>query len=160
MQRLLRMVTLGTVLALVLPVIRLSAQATDPLIGTWELNLAKSKYSPGPAPKSQTRTYEVARQAVKFSAKGVDAEGKPTLAHYTASYDGKDYPIIGNPDAETMSLKRIDSFTAEATLKKAGKVVITTRRVISQDGKVMTLTSKGTNAKGETLNNVLVFDKR
>ena len=160
MQRLLRMVALGAVLAVVLPVSGLSAQAADPVIGTWELNLAKSKYSPGPPPKSQTRTYEVAGQAVKFSAKGVDAEGKPTLVQYTASYDGKDYPITGNPDAETISLKRIDSFTAESTLKKAGKVVITTRRVISKDGKVMTLTSKGTNAKGETLNNMLVFDKR
>jgi hypothetical protein len=138
----------------------LLAQAADPLIGTWELNVAKSKFSPGPAAKSQTRIYEAAGEGVKYTARGIAADGKPTLVQYTASYDGKDYPITGQPDAETISLKKIDAYTTEATQKRAGKVVITVRREISKDGKTMTVTSKGTNAKGQALENVLVFDRK
>ena len=160
MKRLLRMITLGAVLAAVLPVASLSAQAADPVNGTWELNLAKSKFDPGPAPKSQARTYKVDEKNVTMISKGVDAEGKPTLVEYTGSYDGKDYAFTGNPNADTISLKRIDDFTIEATTKKAGKVITTGTRVISKDGKVMTITQKGTNAKGETINNTLVFDKQ
>src|SRR5215470_17760684 len=70
---------------------------TDPFIGTWKLNLAKSKYSPGPSPKSQTVTHEAVGQGVKFTAKGTDAEGKPIDFQFTANYDGKDYPVTGNP---------------------------------------------------------------
>ena len=160
MQRLLRTVTVGAVITVMLPAIQLWAQAADPLNGTWELNLAKSKYDPGPAPKKQTRTYEVAGDTVKYTAKGIDAAGKPTLVEHKATYDGKDYPLTGSPEADTISLKRIDGSTSEATLKKAGKVVTVNTRVVSKDGKVMTVTGKGTNAKGEKVNNVLVFDKR
>jgi hypothetical protein len=90
----------------------------------------------------------------------LSAEGKPTQVEYTASYDGKDYPMTGNPAADTISLKRIDDVTTEATLKKAGKVVVTGTRVISRDGKQMTFTNRGTNAKGEKVNSTWVFDKR
>ena len=170
-----------------LPVGQAWAQSSDPAIGKWELNLAKSQFHPGPAPRAQTRTYEILAAVrklrvagvdaegkaivvefpvpygtgvVRMTAKEIDAEGKPTLMEYTAIYDGKDYPFIGNPNADTISLKRIDDFTVEATTKKAGKVVSTGRRVISTDGKVMTIAFKGTNAKGQTVNNTLVFDKR
>ena len=159
MQPFSRLVVPGT-LAIALAVIAQPAHAADQVIGTWELNLAKSKYSPGPAPKSQTRTYEAAGDAVKYTAKGVDSEGKPTLVEYTASYDGKDYPITGSPDADTISLKRIDDFTSEATQKRAGKVVLSVRRVVSKDGKVLTATAKGTNAKGQAIDNVVVFDRK
>lgn len=125
MKRLVKMVALSAVLALASMGTRLDAQGADPVIGTWELNVAKSTYHPGPAPKSQTRTYEAAGQAVKYTGKGVDAEGKDTLAEYTAGYDGKDVPMTGSPDADMISLKKIDARTAQATLKKGGKVVIT-----------------------------------
>ena len=160
MKRLLRMLTLGAVITMMLPVSHLLAQTADPVIGTWELNLAKSKYDPGPAPKSQTRTYEAVGESLKVSIEGVTAEGKETHTDYTGKYDGKDFPVSGNPDADTMSLKRIDDSTAEATLKKAGKVVINSTRLISKDGKVMTVKTKGTNAKGGAFNNTLVFDKQ
>lgn len=156
----LRMVTVGAVLAVVLPAIRLSAQVADPVLGTWELNPAKSRYSPGPPPKSEMRTYEASGQGVKLTVKGLDADGKPTLVQYTANYDGKDYPVTGSQNFDTIVLKRIDAFTLEATLKKAGKVVQTTTRVISKDGKTMTFTVKGTNANGQPFNNVLLWDKR
>jgi hypothetical protein len=159
MRTFLRTVALGTVLAS-LGIVYLAAQAADPLIGTWELNIAKSKYGSGPAPKSETRTYVVAGQDTKATSKGVDADGKPTSAQWTVNYDGKDRPATGNPDLDALSLKRIDPFTSEFTQKKAGKVVATGTRVISKDGKVMTITTKGTNAKGQPFNDVEVFDKR
>jgi hypothetical protein len=97
---------------------------------------------------------------VKYTLKGIDAEGKPTLVQYTAKYDGKDYPVTGAQDFDAIALKRVDAVTAQATLKKGGKVTQTTTRVVSKDGKTLTLTTTGTNAKGQAVNNVLVFDKR
>jgi len=160
MQPLVRALAFGAVLTLGFPTMRLSAQATDPASGTWELNLAKSKFSPGPPPKSQTRRFEVTGADVKYTLKGIDAEGKPTLVQYTAKYDGKDYPVSGSQDFDAISLKRVDAGTAQATLKKGGKVIQTATRVVSKDGKTLTLTTIGTNAKGQAVNNVLVFDKR
>jgi len=155
----LRAVTVGIVAILMLGM-ELPAQSADPVVGTWKLNVAKSKFSPGPAPKSETRTYAVAGQDIKGTAKGVDSSGKPTASEWTMNYDGKDRPFVGSQDADTLSLKRVDASSAEFTQKKAGKVVITGTRSISQDGKVMTITSKGTNAGGQAISNVQVFEKR
>lgn len=108
------------------------AQAqNDAVIGTWKLNVAKSKYDPGPAPKGSTLTLEVAGDGIKVAAKGQDAEGKPTGTQYTAKYDGKDYPVAltGSQDYDSLVLKRIDAFKAEGTRKKGGKVVQTYTRV-------------------------------
>ena len=135
-------------------------QASDPVIGTWELNSAKSKFSPGTAPKSETRAYVAAGSEIKASSKGVGVDGKPWASLWTVAYDGKEHPETGNPDADSLLVKRIDAFTTEFTEKKAGKVVITGTRVISRDGKVMTLTSKGTNAKGQAIDEVVVYDKK
>lgn len=156
--KLLRAAALGILLSL--SGIESVAQGTDPLVGTWDLNVAKSRYLPGPAPKSESRTYVVAGQDIKATSKGVDATGKPTTGEWTINYDGRDRPQTGNADADALSLKRLDAYTVEGTQKKAGKVVLTGTRTISQDGKVMTITSKGTNAKGQTVDDVLVFEKR
>lgn len=159
MQPIFRMVALGIVLAVGSPVL-LPAQAADPASGTWELNLAKSKFTPGPPPKSQTRTWEISEQSVKYTMKGVDAQGKPALVQYAASYDGKDYPITGTPDSDMISFTRVDATTVQFTQKRAGKVVITGTRVVSKDGKVLTVTSSGTNAAGQSTSSVMVFEKR
>src|SRR5262245_2152867 len=133
---------------------------TDPIIGTWKLNLAKSKLSPGPPPKSQTLTYEAVGQGVKVTVKGTDAEGKPIDIQSTANYDGKDYPVTGNPNWDTVARKRIDAYTMEITRKKAGKVVSTGTIVVSKDGKTQTLKEKGVNAKGEKFSNTVVYEKQ
>jgi hypothetical protein len=133
---------------------------TDPIIGTWKLNLAKSKLIPGPPPKSQTLTYEAAGQGVKVTVKGTDAEGKPIDSQFTANYDGKDYPVTGNPGWDTITWKRIDAYKSESTRKKAGKVVVTATRVVSKDGKTLTLTEEGVTAKGEKFRNTVVYDKQ
>ena len=160
MKRLGRMVALAAVLAVGFLSLDLLAQATDPLIGTWELNLAKSKYNPGPPPRSQTRIYEVVGQGVKVTAKSVSADGKPAVVQSTFSFDNKEYPLVGSTAVDTQAVKRIDSFTWENTLRKAGKVVQSVTGVISKDGKTMTITYKGTDAQGRTNSDVMVFDRR
>ena len=156
-----RTATLGLILAAAIVfIISLPVQASDPLAGTWELNLAKSKYSPGPPPQSETRTYEVTGQQEKMIAKGIGAQGTPTLFQFTANCDGKDYPYEGWPRADTISLTPVDPFTATWTMKKAGEVVVTGTRVISKDGKMMTISVKSPEGKGPSVENVQVFDKR
>lgn len=142
--------------------VELAAQGSDadPVVGKWELNVAKSKYTPGPAPKSETRTYVVAGQVINASSKGVDGTGKPTAASWTLNYDGKYRPETGYPNADELSVKRVNASSTEFTQKRAGKVVITGTRTISPDGKVMTITYKGTDASGQSINNVEVFEKR
>ena len=95
-----------------------------------------------------------------MSTEGVGPDGKPTKTGYTANFDGKDVPLTGSPIADMTSIKRVDARTTERTDKKDGKVVMTLRRVVAQDGKTMTVTTKGTNAEGKPTNNVLVFEKQ
>ena len=153
-----RAVTIAAILGTAIAVV--SAQATNPRMGTWKLNLAKSKYNPGPAPKSQTLTIESSGESEKVTSEITGADGARTVIVYTAAYDSKDYPVTGSNVADTVSLKRIDARTSERTDKKGGKVVQTFRRVVSSDGKTMTVTIKGTNDKGQAMNNVVVFDKQ
>ena len=160
MRQLFRALSFGAVLTLSCSIMTLWAQAADPASGTWELNLAKSKFTPGPAPKSMTRTIEVTGDELKYTTKGVGAEGQPTLVEFTAKYDGKDYPVTGAPDYDAVSLKRINAATVAGSLKKSGKVVYTVRRVVSKDGTRTTITVKGKNAKGQRVTVVQVFDKR
>ena len=138
----------------------LIAQAPEPMAGTWELNVAKSKFTPGPLPKSQTRTYEVAGQQIKSVQKGVDAEGKPTLVQFTANFDGKDYPYTGSPDFDTLAMTRVDKSTISFTQKRAGKVALKGTTTVSKDGRTMTISGKGTNVKGQAMDVMFVFDKR
>ncbi len=135
------------------------AQTPDPVIGAWKINLAKSKYSPGPAPKSLTLTYTAAGQGVKVVVDGVGGDGSKTHFEYTANYDGKDYPVTGNPDADTAALKRVSATTVEIANKKGGKPTTASTRVLSADGKTLTVTTMGTDAQGQKVNNVQVFEK-
>jgi hypothetical protein len=138
-----------------------SAQAADPLLGTWKLDVAESKFSPGPPPKSITVTFEQAGEGVKVTADAVGADGKATHTTYTGNYDGKDYPVTGSgTGADTVSLKRVDARTTERTDKKGGKVVMTFTRTVSSDGKLLTVTIKGTNRKGQTVNDVVMLAKQ
>jgi hypothetical protein len=137
----------------------LGAQA-DPAIGTWKLNVAKSKYVPGPMPKSNVITIAAAGSGYHVTAKGEDAAGKPTSIDYTVTSDGKDSPVKGAPAYDTTSLKRIDANTTEQIRKKEGKSVQTATRKISADGKTMTVTTRGKDEAGRTLNTVAVYDRQ
>jgi len=157
-----RRATLGLILATAaITIISLSAQAGDPLTGTWDLNLAKSTFSSNvPAPKSQTRTYEATGQQDKMTGEIIYADGNRVTLQYTANLDGKDYPFEGWAMADTISLTPVDTLTTTYTQKKEGKVVGGGTRVISKDGKTMTISFKGTDPKGQPMEFILVFDKR
>jgi opacity protein-like surface antigen len=155
-----RTLLVGTVLAIGGMAVASAASATDPIIGTWKLNLAKSKFSPGPAPKSHTRTYTATADGIELTFDSVAADGTTSSGKSSYKYDGKDYPITGSSDFDTVALKRTDANTVESTQKKAGKTVGTTMRTVSKDGKVMTLKLSGKNAKGVAYDNVMVFDKQ
>jgi len=137
----------------------LGAQA-DPAVGTWKLNTAKSKYVPGPMPKSNVVTIAAAGGGYHVTAKGEDAAGKPTSIDYTVTFDGKDAPVKGTPAYDTTSLKRTDANTTEQLRKKEGKTVQTATRKISADGKTMTVTTRGKDEAGRTLNTVAVYDRQ
>jgi hypothetical protein len=149
----------GALVASLMVVVVLFAQ-TDPRIGSWKLNPEKSKYDPGPAPKSDSRRYEATPDGTRATVITTPASGSPTTVTYTAKLDGRDYPISGSPTFDTIAIRRVDDHTAEVTLKKGGKVVQTSKSVISQDGKTMTNTISGTDSSGQPVHNVLVFDKQ
>ena len=136
-----------------------AATAADPVFGTWKLNVAQSKFSPGPALKSQTRTYKDSAGSVAMSFSQVSADGKESAGASTFKYDGKEYPITGSPDYDTLVLKAVNDHTIESSQKRAGKVVGTSTRTVAKDGKTMTLVSKGTSATGVAFDNTLVFDR-
>ena len=140
---------------------RLSAQS-NPSVGNWKLNVAKSTYSPGPAPKSTSAKIEAAGDGVKNTTEGVAADGSRIAYSYTGNYDGKPLHIAGTgPNgSDTITLKRVDQYTFESTMTKAGKIVETTRTVYSKDGKLRTITAKGTSESGKAMNNVTVYERQ
>jgi hypothetical protein len=147
-------------LAIVLTGPHLSAQASDPQLGTWVLNVTKSTFKPGPPPKSQTRKFEQTDRGIRYTSDGIDAEGKPTHSEYLANFDGKDYALTGSQQADTIALTRIDPWTLGVTQKRAGKIVVTGTRTISKDGRTATVKNKGTDSSGRGLDVVMVFDKQ
>ena len=135
------------------------AQAPKGLAGTWKLNAAKSKFSPGPAPKSMTVTYTPAGDGIKIVVDLTPADGPAQHWEMTGNYDGKEYPVTGSPSADMASFRLVNDHTGESTFKKGGKVTATNRRVLSADGKTLTITSKGTTADGKPRSDVQVFEK-
>jgi len=137
--------------------VQVFAQA-NPLVGTWKLNVAKSKYTGTPMPKEMTRTVAADGDSVKYTYAGTAADGSPVSYGFTVKYDGKDYPMTGSAPGgiEMIAVKRINANTYEATQKKAGKVVAHGKVEISKDGKVATITSKGADSTGY----VAVYDKQ
>jgi len=136
------------------------ALAADVSLGTWKVNVAKSKYSPGPAPKAQTVKYEATGDNMKITVDGTDTTGKPIHNEWTGKFDGKDYAVKGDPDTDMRAYRRIDDYTTEIVAKKAGKVTTTTKSVYSKDGKTRTSTATGTDPRGQKVDNTIVYEKQ
>jgi hypothetical protein len=135
--------------------------ADNPANGTWKQDLKQSKYDPGPAPTNPaTITIEGMEGGEKVSVEGTGVDGKPTVWSYRVSYDGKPVSVQGSPYGDSVSMKRTDERTTQITYTKGEKVTRTSNRVVSNDGKMLTITATGTNAKGEKYNNVSVFTKQ
>src|SRR5689334_11893499 len=113
-------------------------KAPDPLVGVWQLNVAKSRYFPGPAPTSETRTYMRDGDSVVGVIIRTFKDGRRERIEYTANFD-REYPVMGTEDYDHVVLKRIDENTSEAVLSHAGRVYGIARRVITSDGKTMTI---------------------
>ena len=146
-----------------LAVIALSASAVwaaDASVGTWKLNVAKSKFKPGPPPVAETRVYKAQPKGVKTTVTTTWADRLTTSVEYPANYDGKDYPVSGSRDVDAVALSRMDDFTSAATLKHAGKEIGVARRVVSADRKTMTISYKGINTRGDQVDNVAVYDRQ
>ena len=137
-----------------------AAPGSDPAVGTWQLNVSKSTFTAGQAVKSQTRTYSQSGGTITLDMKTVGSDGKESTTHTSYEFNGKDAPVTGNPDYDTLLPKKVDSHTAHFTLKKGGKTVGTTSRTVSKDGGTLTSKTKITTATGEKSENVLVFDKK
>jgi hypothetical protein len=137
-----------------------TALAADAVEGTWKLNLAKSTFSPGPAPKSQSRTYVESAQGMTVTVKTTSADGKESTTTIVFKDDGKSYPVSGNPDFDAISAKRVDALTLNSSQTKAGATVGTAVRTVSKDGKTMTFKQKGTHANGGKFEDVSVYDKQ
>src|SRR5262252_557977 len=134
--------------------------AAKNMVGTWKLELAKSKYSPGPTPKSQVATLEAAEGGVKVVSDRVEADGKTTHFEWTAKFDGKDYPVKGDPGRDAVSVKKVDDYTLDITNKKGGKATTTIHAVYAKDGKSRTETVTGTDAEGKKIENVTQWTKQ
>jgi len=137
------------------------AQA-NPRLGTWKLNLARSKFDPGPPPKTQTRTYEATPDGgQKATVEGIDGHDNKVSYSYTAKLDGKDYPYSGTgAPGQTISLTRIDDWTQEGAVKMGGTTMMTVRNTVSKDGKTMTITTKTTRSGAKPFINLQVFEKQ
>ena len=133
--------------------------AANPNMGTWKLNEAKSKL-PAPAVKNNTVVYEAAGDSIKVTVDGVDAEGKPTHNEWTGKFDGKDYPLVGDPSADTRSYKVVNDHTTDLTNKKGGKTTMSGRIVVSADGKSRSITVSGTDSKGMKVKYTAIYDKQ
>jgi hypothetical protein len=141
-------------------------QPTDPWLGTWKLNVTKLKFNPGPSPKSRTLRIEpAARGSQKHTFDGVNAEGQITHSEWVvAKFDGTDVAVQAlAPPAKTVTtnaFRRLDDRSFEAIAKMDGKRTVTSRVVISRDGKTMTQTTTGTNAQAQTVNNTTIWEKQ
>jgi hypothetical protein len=133
--------------------------AANPTLGRWKLNEAKSKLIPG-MPKNLTVVYEAAGDDIKGTIDGVDGQGKPTHNEWTGKFDGKDYPVTGDPTSDTRAIKQIDDHKYDLTVKKGGKVTMTGKAVVSADGKSRTVTVSGTDAAGKKVTATSVYDKQ
>lgn len=133
--------------------------AQDANMGTWKLNEGKSKFPAG-ATKNNTVVYEASGDNVKVTVDGTDADGKSTHNEWTGKFDGKDYPVTGDPNADTRAYKKVNDRTLAMTVKKAGKTTVTGHIEVAADGKSRTVTTKGTDAKGTKVSTKAVYDKQ
>src|SRR6202158_3372101 len=157
-----RLLKFASIFALAAVVCDPALAQNNPLVGAWKLDVTKSKFQPGPAPKSLTRTVETQGDGVKYTFDGVAADEKPIAYGFSVQFDGKDNPISGSipSGADTISAKRTDSNHFVATLKKGDKVIGTSKVTVSKDGTVTTVDSTGTTATGAKVHDVQVYDKQ
>lgn len=152
-----------SVLALLAAVSSAGQAQQDPLLGTWQQDLARSRYDPStrtPRLPTTVRRTALGINGYRQTTDGMNAQGTATHTEFTAHWDGKDYPVTGSADYDAVSLKKIDGFTLIAVNKRGGVVVRMMRTVVSQDGTTSTSAVIGYTMQGIAFHNVVVFDKQ
>jgi hypothetical protein len=134
--------------------------SADLTVGTWKLNAAKSKYAPAEQARYETIKIEAVGDSIKVTLAGTDSAGKKVQAEWTGKYDGKDYPVTGSPDIDALAYKKANDHNYQSTTKKGGKTTGSAKIVYSADGKTRTVTSSGTNAKGQKISATAVYEKQ
>lgn len=151
----------GLVAGVILCVGAAGAQGKDPMFGVWKLNVAKSVYSPGPAPKEMTVTIEAAGVGRKVSVTGVNADGTPIKWGYTGNFDREENKVTGtNPDADVVMLRRVSETSTRTTYKLAGKETLVNGLSVSDDRKTLIVATTGVNGKGQTVKNHLLLERQ
>lgn len=133
--------------------------AANPQMGTWKLNEAKSKIAPGTA-KYTTVVYEEVGDKVKVTVTGVDGKGKAARNQWTGKFDGKDYPVVGDPTSDARSYKTRDNWRADFNVMNHGRVVGSGHIIVSADGKTRAVTTSGTDRDGKPFKNISVYNKQ
>jgi len=137
-----------------------AAFAGENWVGSWKLNAAKSKFSSEAVGRAQTLTFETTPAGIKLTAEGTDAQGKAMRGEYTSSFDGKDVAWTGNPSADVASPKRVDDNNFENVWKLSGKHTMTSKVVVSNDNKTLTVTQTPSGEKGQAAPSVAVYDRQ
>ena len=146
-------------LALCLVAAAVCLAATDPNMGTWKLNEAKSKLVPSMG-KNVTVAYTAEGDNIKCTVDGVDAAGKPTHNEWVGKFDGKDYAVTGDPNSDMRSYTKVNDHTMNLTVKKGGKVTMEGQIVLAKDGKSRMLTIHATDEKGAKITSTASYDKQ
>ena len=136
-----------------------SAQTPDVMPGPWTLNVAKSTYSPGPAPKSQHAVLTAIPNGIRTVSDRVAADGTMVHFEWNGTFDGRDRPVIGDPARDAVSVKKIDAYTLEVTNKKGGQVTTVLHSEYAKDGKTRVETITGTDARGRAVKNVTYWTR-
>ena len=134
------------------------AAEQDLMVGVWQLDVLKSRYFPGPPPRSETRTYVRDQEGLRGTIHRRHADGREEKIEYRADFDHV-YPVTGTAAYDAVRLKRVDAHTAEAVLSHAGRVFGTARRIVSQDGRTLTIMFRQDD-QGQLTNNVAVYRKQ
>jgi hypothetical protein len=147
-------------IAALLAVSTVAVAQDDPIMGTWKVNTAKTKLPPGESAEALTRVHEPLPNGIKITRPLTDANGNPTRGTWTLYFDGKDHPVHGDANLDTLSLRRVDRYTMEAVAKKDGQIHNRMRWDISPDGKSMTWTSNRVLPPNRAGTTVRVYDKQ
>jgi hypothetical protein len=149
-----------TAIVILLAASTLAAQTSDPLVATWTVNMAKSTFSPGPAPRSLTMTVVPSGDGYTITQDEVEADGTPSHGVIALRPDGKEYPVPNVPEPTTVTTTRINARTYERVLRVNGKITQTSRTVVAPDGKTRTTVTKGVDGQGRAVSELIVYERK
>jgi len=135
-------------------------ESDDVILGEWNLVIEKSKFNPGPPPKSEVRTYVKTPDGIVATVSTTQSDGKERTVSYPWQSDGKEHAVVGSDLLDTIRLERVDNLTAEATLRHGDKIIASERRTLALDGKTMTIVVKDISSDDRPIDVTAVYEKK